>query len=102
MEPAPLTSQAKVTPARVTPDGQKAIVAVALGFTKMMRGRTGSRAASLPTSSAGPGQYGVSIASVTALQVRHNLVRHERLWELKGAARWPPLVINSRGRRALV
>jgi hypothetical protein len=42
IEPAPLTAQAKATPARVIWLGQKAIVAVCDGFMKMMRRRTGS------------------------------------------------------------
>jgi hypothetical protein len=39
IEPAPLTAQVKVTPARVTPDGQKAMVTVWLGLKKTIRCR---------------------------------------------------------------
>jgi len=41
IEPAPLTAQVKVTPARVTPDGQKAMVTVWLGLKKTIRRRAG-------------------------------------------------------------
>jgi hypothetical protein len=41
IEPAPLTAHAKVAPARVTWDGQKAIEAVALGLKKTILRRAG-------------------------------------------------------------